>query len=1106
MKLIEMRYSFFFFGFVFFLSSCDRTNKQMELVKASHSGIYFKNTLAETPEFNIFNYMYFYNGGGVAVGDVNNDGLQDIYFTANQLPNKLYLNEGGLKFKDISEPSGVTGNNGWTTGVTMADVNADGKLDIYVCYLGDYRHLKGHNLLFVNLGNDEKGIPTFSEQSAEYGLDLVGFSTQAAFLDYDRDGDLDMFMLNHSLHQNGTFGNSTMRHETHPLSGDKLMRNDNGRYVDATKGSGIFSSVLGYGLGVVVSDVNLDGWPDIYVGNDFHENDFLYINQQNGTFKDVLESSMQQTSRYTMGVDFADFNNDGFPDLIAADMLPADPKILKASQAEEVYDVFDFKLGFGYNYQYSRNVLQLNQRNGVFSEIGRMAGVYATDWSWSALWADMDLDGRKDIVISNGISRRSNDLDYINFITADSIQMRLNGEMTEKELELIETMPRIKIPNFMFINNGDSTFSNKSKEWGLDIETYSNGTAYADLDNDGDLDLVVNNIDDEAMLFENKTLDVKLKSDKAFLKVVLKGANSNLFGVGAKVLVWQKGNMQMQESFPTRGYQSAVDVRLNFGVMPGMIDSIQVVWPSDRFETIRGINSNKLVEVKEKNAGGQFDYGLFHSQQKILVDISSEIKIAYKHRENKHVEFNREGLMPHMVSAEGPAIAVGDIDGNGTDDVFLGGGKWQEARLFIQKIDGSFIRSNQVEIEQDSVMEDVDATFVDFDKDSDLDLFVVSGGNEFASGSRETQPRLYINDGRGLFKKSSGLVPNLEFTHSCVLPSDIDRDGDMDLFIGSRAIPWNYGIVPNSYLLLNDGKGSFSISKQDGLIQLGMVKGGAWIDIDNDQDEDLVVASEWQPITILANNGGLLEKVNAEKAGLTNTFGWWNVVAPSDINGDGRVDFIVGNLGLNSKLKATSQYPIQMYVSDFDSNGTVEQVVTQYIDGVEYPLNTRDELTKQMPSLKKKFLSYKKFAQATFKDVFTSDQIGKAKKFVANEFRTVWVENLGENRFAVHPMPRAVQIAPVNALLVKDFNNDGSDDFYAVGNFYPNNIQLGRYDALYGTILLNNKSKIQALSLDQVGVALTGETRRLKEIRVNGRHCIIAARNNDSVKLFSLNK
>ena len=668
---------------VFILSCCGNRSKKFRLIPSSESGIHFKNTLTPSVDFNIFNYMYFYNGGGVAVGDVNGDDLLDIYFTSNQEQNKLYLNKGNFKFEDITLQAGVEGFNGWCTGVTMADVNSDGKLDLYVGYIGDYLIYRGKNQLFINEGNDANGVPRFRDQAIEFGLDLVGFSTQAAFFDYDRDDDLDMFMLNHSLHEQGTFGKASLRNKPHPLAGDKLLRNDEGRFVEVTEGSGIYNGVIGYGLGVVVSDINLDGWPDIYIGNDFHENDYLYINQKDGKFKETIESSMTHTSRYTMGVDFADINNDLFPDLISMDMLPEDPQILKASQAEDPYDVYDFKIGYGYQHQFARNTLQLNNQDGTFSEIALLAGVAATDWSWAPLFADFDLDGYKDLFVTNGILRRMNDLDYINFITTDSVQMRMKFDFKERDLMYIEKMPMIKLSDYVYRNNGDSTFSDYSKSWGIDQRSYSSGGAYADLDNDGDLDLVVNNVNDEAFIYENRAMSGVIEGNNSYLQVTLKGKAGNFQGIGAKVILYDSGKLQMQECMPTRGYLSSVDVRLTFGTgHADEIDSVFVIWNDGTFQIIKGVKTNQRIKLDQDNAGGSFDYAKFHSTTPLLA--TSTVKIPYKHNENKFVEFNREGLIPHMFSAEGPAAAVGDVNGDGKDDLFIGGAKWQEGLILFR--------------------------------------------------------------------------------------------------------------------------------------------------------------------------------------------------------------------------------------------------------------------------------------------------------------------------------------------------------------------------------------------------------------------------------------
>ena len=1091
-------------------ASCGGEQKRFRFIKSSESGITFRNDLRESLEFNIFNYMYFYNGAGVAAGDVNGDGLLDVYFTSNQGGNKLYLNNGNFKFKDITEAAGVEGFKGWATGVTMADVNGDGKLDLYVGFLGDHLIFKGRNQLFINEGNNADGVPQFTDRAIEYGLDLVGFATQAAFFDYDKDGDLDMFMLNHSIHDNGTFGSSKgLRFKSHPLAGDKLMRNDNNRFVDVTRQAGIYDNAIGYGLGVVVSDVNLDGWPDIYVGNDFHENDYLYINQKDGTFKETLEQSMNHTSRYTMGVDLADFNNDAFPDLISMDMLPENHYILKASAAEDAYDMVEFKLNYGYNYQYSRNTLQLNQHNGTFSEIGRFAGVQASDWSWATLFADFDLDGRKDIFVANGILRRSNDLDYINFITVDSIQMKMKYNMTEKEVELISKMPKIKIANFLYRNNNDSTFTNLATEWGLDQISYSNGAAYADFDNDGDLDLVVNNVNDEAFLYENKTRSGDKPSGN-FLSIKLEGAPGNTLGVGAKVFLYTGKVMQMQESMPTRGYESSVDYRMNFGTGEiKSIDSLLVVWPDDTFQMLRNVNCNQWLSLKKGDASGVFDYSKFHKDDGIFQVDDGALGLNLKHRENKFVEFNREALIPHMVSAEGPRAAVGDINGDGRDDVFMGGAKWQMNGLYTQTSSGSFTRVHQPVLERDSVQEDVDALFLDVDGDKDKDLIVVSGGNEFYDTSAYMLPRLYLNDGKGKFDKSKGLPP-IYFTGSFVSANDFDKDGDLDLFFGGRAVPWNYGLTPESFLLENDGKGKFSDvtdQRAPGLKKLGMLKRSTWADIDNDGDDDLLIAGEWLPLTIFYNTNGNFRQSTDAASGLGTAVGFWNNIEVGDFDKDGDLDIVAGNMGLNSKLRASEREPVTLYVKDFDNNGKLDQVLTHYVNGIEYVFYTRDEMVKQMPGLKKRYLSYSNFAKASFAEMFDAAAITGADRLKATCFESSYFENLGGGKFKRKALDKSAQFSTISTGIVEDFDGDGNLDVLAAGNFFPINIQMGRYDASYGLWMKGDgKGGLKSIAPYQSGFSVKGEIRQLIKLSVAGKDHYLAVRNNDLPESLSLKK
>lgn len=1089
---------------ILFVVSCRHSDDQFRRVPSSASGVTFRNVLTPTAEFNILNYMYFYNGGGVAVADFNSDGKPDLYFTSNQEDNKLYLNEGGMRFRDVTSESGTQGLSGWATGVTTADVNADGKLDIYVSYVGDYLIYKGRNQLFINQGNNEQGIPQFADATADYGLDLVGFSTQAAFFDYDLDGDLDMFMLTHSLHEAGTFGRSSLRKTIHPLAGDRLLRNDNGRFVDVTVESGIYGSVIGYGLGLAISDVNLDGLPDIYVGNDFHENDYLYINQGGGKFIESIEQQMPHTSRFTMGVDCGDINNDAFPDVVTMDMLPSDPGILKKSAAEDAYDVYTYKANFGYHHQFARNNLQLNNQDSTFSDIALMAGVSASDWSWSALLADFDLDGNKDIFISNGIRHRPNDLDYINFISADSIRYRLQEVITENDLNYINQMPELKISNAMYRNNGDLSFTNTTAEWGMDTPSYSNGAAYGDLDSDGDLDLVVNNIDDEAFIYENRSVRDNARG-KQYLQVAFEGEGRNRFGVGAKVLLYDSGKVQLQEVFPTRGFQSSVDYVLTFGIASRKIDSLVVVWSGGACQRLTGVTANQRITVREKDASQRYSYALHHRRAP-LFDKTPALSIPYKHRENNFVEFTREQLLPHMLSTEGPAVAVGDVNGDGLDDLFLGGGKWQEASLLMQS-NGGFTRMLQPAISLDSTYEDVDAVFFDADQDNDIDLFVVSGGNEFSGKSPYRNPRLYLNDGEGNFSRSDQFR-DVFLTGSTVALSDVDGDGDLDLFLGARAIPFNYGKRPDSYLMRNDGAGKFTDVTDvlaPFLRKMAFVKHAVWTDVDGDKDEDLVVAAEWSPVLIIYNDKGKLVPMALEGSGLEASNGWWNAVCPLDADHDGDMDFMVGNMGLNSKLKASPDKPVRMYVADFDKNDSIDQVVTHYIGEKEYPMHTRDEIMKQMPSLKKRFLSYASFAQASLDDLFGRQALEHSDHYEAHTLASSFIENLGNGTFIIRPLPDAAQISTISTFVTGDFNGDQRPDVISAGNFYQNNIQLGRYDASYGLLLTGMADKsFKAAAPASSGLSIPGQTRRLRTIQVGGRKYLLAVRNNDTVKVIGL--
>lgn len=1097
---------FFLAGFIVgILSACVEKKAQpiFELMDSQFTGIDFVNTLHESPQLNIINYPYYYNGGGVAAGDLNGDGLPDLYFTSNQEGNKLFLNLGDFKFKEITEAAGVGGLKGWTTGVTMADVNGDGRLDIYVSMVGDFLHLRGRNQLFINMGNNDQGIPIFDDQAKLWKLDFVGFSTQAAFFDYDLDGDLDVYLLNHSVHSNGTFGRSTIRYEMHPLAGDRLLRNDGKYFTDVTKESGIYSSALGYGLGISIADINWDGYPDIYVGNDFHEDDYLYINNGDGTFTESLEQSIRYTSRFSMGNDIGDINNDGLNDIISSDMLPVDPYMLKTAAGEDSFDVYNMKLGYGYKDQFVRNTLQLNIGNGKFSEIGMLSGVYATDWSWSALLADFDLDGLNDIYITNGIKRRANDSDYINYISSEAIQNRLEGDLTDQDLLLVENMPIVKIPNYAFKNKGNLEFKDVSHTWGLGHESFSNGAAYVDLDNDGDLDIVVNNMDQPAFVYRSNAANGKNR----FIKLILDGDSANTFGVGAKVIIPTDTGRIVRELFTTRGYQSSVSPEVIIGLGKcSKIDSLIVIWPDHKFQILHDIETNQILRINKSDAKDTY----FFRKQSIesVFNSRDDIQIDFKHVENRSfVEFSREGLIPHMASTEGPKIAVGDVNGDGLQDLFIGGAKHQAGALIFQRNDG-FETTYPQAFRRDSIQEDTDAIFLDVDNDGDIDLVVLSGGNEFRNDSENLLPRLYINDGTGTFIKQPDAFSEIFVTGSCIRPYDFDSDGFIDLFIGGRVVPWKYGVPADSYILKNTGDGKFvNVTKEliPELTSLGMVKDAAWEDFNGDGVKDIVVVGEWMPVTFFLSGNGKWKKVVPES--LKKSSGWWNTIALTDIDRDGDIDIVAGNLGLNSKLKASPDKPVTAFINDFDDNGKSEPLIYYYQGNSEILFPTRDEVVKQIVSIKKKYQTSSDFAKADPKMIVDKEKLNSAIKLTCNELRSGCFVNNGNLNFDFHPFPLYAQAAPIYAINVVDFNEDKLPDLLMGGNYTDANIQRGKYNASYGVLLQNEGDyDFKYVLNEKSGLYINGQIKDIKMIDFRGQKVFLFGRNNDSIYSVSISK
>ncbi|MEM1135084.1 MAG: VCBS repeat-containing protein [Bacteroidota bacterium] len=1094
---------------IIFLSTCARVNEQelvaseplFSLLPAKETGIAFKNQLAFNKDFNIYTYRNFYNGGGVGLGDINNDGLIDIYFTANMQSNKLYLNKGDFKFEDITKAAGVAGTKAWSTGVSIADVNGDGLLDIYVCNSGDIEGDNKQNELFINNGN-----LTFSESAETYGLADKGFSTHGAFFDYDKDGDLDLYLLNNSYQAIGSFNlQKNERPKRDPVGGDKLFRNEGDTFIDVSEEAGIYGSIIGFGLGVTVGDIDKDGWQDIYVSNDFFERDYIYMNNKDGTFNEVLEEKMRSISATSMGADMADFNNDAHADIFVTEMLPDTHERLKTVTTFESWDRYQLNIKNDYYHQFTRNTFHLNNTDGTYSEIGRLAGVEATDWSWGALIVDLDNDGWKDLFVANGILGDLTNQDYIQFFSDENIVKEIiTGDKVDYQ-KLIDAIPSNKLPNYAFRNNRDYTFTDKAAEWGLATPSFSNGSAYGDLDNDGDPDLVVNNVNMEAFIYRNET--DKVHPENHYLKLELVGEGKNPFALGTKITVKYANEIVYLEQMPVRGFESTIDHRPHIGVGTAeKIDSLLVTWPDGKLTVMTDVAINQSLKLKQSDA--------LKTEQKptlpaksLFTNVGADYGIDFIHQENAFVDFDRDRLIFHMLSTEGPKMAKADVNADGLQDFYIGGAKGFSGALYIQTSGGQFKKSSTTVFENDKGAEDVDVLFFDADNDGDADLYVASGGNEFSSVSSFLLDRLYLNDGQGNFIKNKEALPFTKYESTgCVAASDYEGDGDLDLFVGNRLIPFLYGKSGNGYLLQNDGQGHFEDISQEtapAFKELGMITDAIWEDIDNDSDDDLIVVGDWMPVKVFMNEQGVLKEVEA----LEKSHGWWNTIEQGDFNNDGLIDFVVGNHGLNSRFEASKEKPMSLYVNDFDKNGSVEQVINMHFGDTAYPMVLRHDLVMQLPHLKKKYLKYENYKTQTITDIFTAEELQKAIVKEAYMRESALLLNKGDGNFEVKALPTEAQFSPTYAFLTGDFNGDGLLDIISGGNLFNVKPEVGRYDASYGLFLAGNgDGTFQTINTSQSGISFSGEVRDIEVLNINGEEIITIVKNNAPIQFLKLEK
>ena len=1084
-----MKKQFLFYVLAILTISCD--SEIFELKKNDLIGIDFENNLKFDDDFNVYKYRNFYNGGGVALGDINNDDLIDIYLTSNQGKNKLYLNLGDFKFKDITEFANVSGEKAWSTGVTMADINGDGYLDIYVCNSGDVEGDNKQNELFINNGD-----LTFTESALEYNLNDKGFSTHANFFDYDKDGDLDVYILNNSFQAIGSFD---LRRNERPkrdvLGGDKLMRNDNGYFMDVSESAGIYGSVIGFGLGITIGDIDGDNWDDIFISNDFFERDYLYINQKNGTFKEDLINRINSISGASMGADIADIDNNGTNDIFVTEMLPSDYQRLKSVTTFEGWDKYKYNVKNGYHHQFTRNVLHLNIENDKFSEIGRFSGVEASDWSWGALFFDFDNDGLKDLFVANGIYKDLTDQDYLQYISNKEVINSIVSKNKVDYKKLVEIIPSNPIPNQLFKNLDGLKFE-KLNNSGLENPSFSNGSAYGDLDNDGDLDLVVNNVNMPVFIYENQT-----NKKTNYIKFKLIGEKNNIYSVGAKIYIESNGLKQMQQVQSARGFQSSVDLRPNFGIGKSNKIEAKIIWPSGKTINLSNVEPNQTIVLFEKDA-------VIEAKKKTSVKDNIFRKVLLdsivRHEENNFVDFNRDRLLFHMCSTEGPNLALGDINNSGSNILFLSGSLGNYIKSFQVE------KNNLIKVEKEVLREKLDFEnsaihLFDIDNDNDLDLYLGSGSVELSKYSEKLYDKIYINDGNGNFKLSTQKLPDVDHKISTGTVSfdDIDQDGDIDIFVGERLKINNYGLPASGFLLINDGKGNFSnqtLKISPELIEIGMITDSEFSDIDKDGDKDLIVLGEYMGIEIFINDNGYFSKL---KNDLSELKGWWNTVHIEDLNNDGLDDLIVGNHGLNSRFKATISNPIKLYHNDFDNNGFTEAIVCfTSQNGKEYPYSLRHDLIDQIKTLKKTFPNYNSFKNLDIKKIINEKTLSKSTLAEVNYLETSIFINEGNLKFRKIKIPKPVQFSPIYAIETFDFDYDGDMDIIMGGNLYNVKPEFGRYDASYGVYLENINGEKFNFYNNGRGFFVEGQIRDLKVLDDK----VFVAKNNSDIEVFQIIK